>query len=126
MAAILIIDDEPAIRGILRLQLEKAGHQVLEAVDGQDGLEQAQSKPVDLIFLDVMIPKMDGWHLCKEVKGHPKTKHIPVVMLTSCTQKIEELRAWESGADEFLAKPWMPAQVTDVLSRLLTSQRKSA
>lgn len=123
MAKILIIDDELAIRGMLKFQLEKTNHIVIEAADGQEGLAQLQSQLPDLVFLDVMIPKMDGWQLCREIKSNSNTKNIPVVMLTSRNQKIEELRSWESGADEYLTKPWTADQVLEVTSRLLAAPK---
>jgi CheY-like chemotaxis protein len=119
MARILIIDDEPAIRGLLGLQLGNAGHTIIEAAHGIEGLAMAEEQAPDLIFLDGMIPKIDGWQVCKRLKGNAKTNHIPVVMLTTCNEKIEEMRGWESGVNEYLTKPWLPAQVLEVTTRLL-------
>lgn len=122
MSKILIIDDEPAIRSLLRLQLEKAGHTVLEAADGVEGLLMVKNDAPDLVFLDVMIPKMDGWQVCREIK---KLRSVPVVMLTTLTQKIEEMRGWESGADEYVGKPWTGEQLRDVLGKFLKAGKPS-
>jgi DNA-binding response OmpR family regulator len=117
LAKILIIDDEPAIRGLLRLQLEKAGYSVIEAADGIEGLLTVKTETPDLIFLDVMIPKMDGWQVCQEIKK--KYSQIPVIMLTTLTQTIEEMRGWESGADEYVGKPWSVDQVLEIVAKFL-------
>ena len=119
MAKILIIDDDPANRDILKVRLEIAGHQVLEATNGEEALPLSASSHPDLIFLDVMMPKLDGWQVCRLLKADPKTKDIPVVMLTACFQEIDQLRGYESGADEYLAKPWDPNQISTVLEKLL-------
>ena len=116
MGKILIIDDEPAIQGLLKLQLEKAGHEVLIAADGAEGLANAKKNNPDLIFLDVMIPKMDGWQVCREIK---KSSQTPIVMLTTRTQKIEEMRGWEVGADDYVGKPWSPEKLKEILDRFL-------
>lgn len=96
--------------------MEKAGHSVLEASDGMEGISVALSEHPNLIFLDVMIPKKDGWQVCREIK---KTVDIPIIMITTCTQKIEEMRGWESGADDYIGKPWVPADLAQAVERAL-------
>src|SRR5579871_4270030 len=102
MSKILIIDDDPNNREILRVRLEQAGHDVSDAPNGEEGLRVSETFMPDLILLDVMMPKVDGLQVCREIKGNPKTEKIPVVMLTALDQQIDKLRGWESGADEYL------------------------
>ena len=126
MSKILIIDDEAAVRGILKFQLEKAGHEVLEGADGDEALRLARTSKPDLLFLDGVLPKKDGWRVCRDLKSDPATKAMPIVLLTSSTQNVDELRGWESGADEYLTKPWDPAQLHDTVKRFLGSAPKPA
>src|SRR5665213_3675996 len=108
MSKILIVDDNLANREILRMRLERLGHEVLEAEDGEAGVLLANTESPELIFLDVMMPKKDGWQACRDLKQDVKTRAIPVVMLTALQQTAEELRRNGSGADDFLTKPWAP------------------
>lgn len=105
MARILVVDDDAVNRDILKTRLEAAGYEVTEAGNGEEGIGLAQKLPPDLIILDVMMPKVDGLLACRILKSDEKTKGIPIVMLTARSQQLEELRGWESGADEYLTKP---------------------
>ncbi len=117
MSKILVIDDDPSNREILRARLEKAGHEVTEASNGEEGIKLSEEFAPHLVFLDIMMPKVDGLQVCRQIKSNPKTEKIPVIMLTACDQKIDKLRGWESGADEYLAKPWDPDQLLEVLAK---------
>jgi DNA-binding response OmpR family regulator len=117
VSKILLIDDDPNNREILSTRLELAGHQVTQAANGEEGLRLSESIAPDLVFLDVMMPKVDGWHVCREIKNNPKTKTVPVVMLTACDQKIDQLRGWESGVDDYMAKPWDPAKLMELVDK---------
>lgn len=105
MKNILVVDDDLENRDILRTRLELSGYQVAEASNGVEGVAAAQNNPPDLIILDAMMPKMDGWKVCRTLKSASQTKQIPIIMLTARSQQIEELQGWESGADEYLMKP---------------------
>jgi DNA-binding response OmpR family regulator len=118
MAKILLIEDDPHALEMLRFRLTKAGHTVSQAQDGDEGLLKALHKP-DLIFLDVRLPKIDGWELCKTLKNEPRTRHIPIVMLTGCSQPVQEAYGKFCGADAYLTKPWDPKQLMDVVHQLL-------
>jgi DNA-binding response OmpR family regulator len=124
MATILLIEDDPHALEMLRFRFKKAGYEVIEAADGDKGLLQALHKP-DLIFLDVRIPKIDGWELCKLLKNEPRTKHIPIVMLTGCSQPIQAEYGKICGADAYLTKPWDPKELMEVTRRLLSRKTKS-
>ena len=117
MSKILVIDDDASNREILRVRLESAGHAVVEASNGEEGLRLVETALPDLVFLDVMMPRLDGWQVCRQIKADPKTRAIPIVMLTACDQKIDQLRGWESGADEYMAKPWDPARLLELLEK---------
>ena len=117
MANILVIDDDANNREILRARLEKAGHRVTEASHGEEGLRLVDAEMPNMVFLDVMMPKVDGWSVCRQIKSNPKTKGIPVVMLTALSQQIDQLRGWESGADEYLSKPWDPIQLIALVNK---------
>jgi DNA-binding response OmpR family regulator len=121
MAKVLVVDDEEGIRVLCRVNLELEGYDVIEAADGPTALESARSKRPDLIFLDVMLPRMDGWDVLTELKADPHTAHIPVVMLTARTSEEDQLRAWGGGVMEYLAKPFNPRRLVDWAERALIS-----
>ncbi|MGY0394261.1 MULTISPECIES: response regulator transcription factor [unclassified Fusobacterium] len=103
MNRILIIDDEEQIRNILRIYLVKEGYEVTEAEDGEEGLKVFYEKPFDLILLDVMLPKKDGWSILREIKKYTKT---PVIMLTARDEIEDEIFGFEIGADDYITKPF--------------------
>jgi DNA-binding response OmpR family regulator len=124
MSRILLIEDDPNALEMLRFRFKKAGYEVSEALDGDEGLMKALRKP-DLIFLDIRIPKIDGWELCKMLKNEPRTRDIPVVMLTGCAQPVQEAYGKVCGADAYLTKPWNPKELMATTRRLLTPKKES-
>ena len=120
MSKILVIDDDPSNREILRARLEKAGHEVTEAPNGEEGIKLSLEVIPQLVFLDVMMPKVDGLQVCRQLKSNPKTEKIPVILLTACDQNIDQLRGWESGADEYIAKPWNPDALLQLVAKWCT------
>ena len=118
MARILLIEDDPNALEMLRFRFQKAGYEIIEAHDGDTGLLQALHLP-DLIVLDVRIPKMDGWALCKLLKTETRTQKIPIIMLTGCSQSIQEEYGKLCGADAYLTKPWDPKELMETTQRLL-------
>lgn len=118
---ILIVDDEPHIVELVRVCLEDPGFELLEARDGEAGLAMARQLQPDLILLDVMMPRMDGFEVCRALKEDPRTKGIPVVMLTAKGLEPDRLRGRESGADGYMSKPFSPmklhAEVRERLAR---------
>lgn len=103
---ILIVDDESRMRKLLRDFLEREGYQILEASDGIEAMDMFYAdKNIDLIILDVMMPRMDGWQVCKEVREHSK---VPIMMLTARAEEQNELKGFELGVDEYVAKPFSP------------------
>lgn len=103
MKKILIVDDEEQIRNILRLYLVKEGFEVTEAEDGEEALRLFYEKPFDLIILDVMLPKKDGWSVLREIKKYTSTS---VIMLTARADIEDEVFGFEMGADDYIVKPF--------------------
>ena len=124
MAKILVVDDDVINRDILKTRLEAAGYEVAEAANGEEGINLAQKLPPDLIILDVMMPKVDGLLACRILKANEKTKGIPIVMLTARSQQLEELRGWESGADEYLTKPCDHQRLLEVVAQFLAGAKE--
>jgi diguanylate cyclase (GGDEF)-like protein len=105
-ARILIAEDERNLRQVLALQLNAAGYEVIEAVDGQAALEQAHSASPDLILLDVMMPRMDGYEVCRRIRAAFTTRHIPIIMLTARGEDDARITGLEGGANDYIIKPW--------------------
>jgi two-component system cell cycle response regulator len=117
---ILIVDDVPSSRLIARANLSMAYYDVLEAASGEEALEIARAEEPDLILLDVMMPGIDGFETCRRLKASVETAHIPVVMLSSLDNRADRMRGLESGADDFLTKPF---EQTALLSRVSSLTR---
>jgi len=103
---ILVVDDEPPIREILKFQLENAGFDVACAEDGAEGLQMAEEAPPDLVLLDLMIPQMDGYEVCRRLKSGYATRHVPVIILTARGEIDEKLKGLENGANDYVTKPF--------------------
>ena len=108
---ILVVDDEEVIRRFLRIYLTKWGYEVKEASDGEQVLEQLGCEGFDLLILDILMPNKDGWQVLKEVKSNPKTKDIPVIVLTAKTEDSDMFKGYELGASYYLTKPFTKAQL---------------
>jgi DNA-binding response OmpR family regulator len=121
---ILVVDDQPDIRLMCRVNLQLEGYEVLEAPDGDAGLEMVRSEKPDLILLDVMMPGLDGWQFMEALKADATTASIPVVMLTARVQREDEIRGWLSGAAEYLPKPFNPSLLTEVVHRTLLNENE--
>ncbi len=118
MARILIVDDEEKIRFVVREYAEFSGHEVLEAADGSEALEICKKEKVDIIILDIMMPKVDGFTTCKEIRKFCST---PVIMLSARGEEYDKLFGFELGVDDYIVKPFSPkelmARVSAVLAR---------
>jgi DNA-binding response OmpR family regulator len=103
---ILVVDDEIDLVETLRFPLELEGYNVLVSHDGEDALNQARKEKPDLILLDLMLPKLDGYKVCRLLKFDERYKHIPILMLTAKTQEKDKILGKETGADEYITKPF--------------------
>jgi len=103
---ILVVDDEVDLVETLRFPLEIEGFDVLVSYNGEDALNKARKENPDLILLDLMLPKLDGYKVCRLLKFDERYKHIPILMLTAKTQQKDKLMGQETGADEYITKPF--------------------
>ena len=116
---ILIVDDEPNIVETVKYNLEKSGFRTLTAHDGKLALELAQREQPDLITLDVMLPEKDGWEVCRLLRQDPRTRAIPVIMLTVKGDESDKVIGLEMGADDYLTKPFSPKELVARVKAIL-------
>jgi two-component system phosphate regulon response regulator PhoB len=116
---VLVCDNEEALRALVAATLEGAGYELVEARDGEQALAQARAVHPDLILLDMMMPVHTGLEVLAELRADPELADTPVVMLTARVQLTDREAALEAGADRFLAKPFSPLQLADVVAELL-------
>ena len=125
MPKILIVDDEQKIREVIREYSEFNGYEVEEAADGMEAVSLCRLNDYDLIIMDIMMPKLDGYSACKEIK---KTKNIPVIMLSARGEEYDKLFGFELGIDDYVVKPFSPkelmARVNAVLARSCAKQEE--
>jgi two-component system alkaline phosphatase synthesis response regulator PhoP len=107
---VLVVDDERDIVDLLRYNLSKEGYDVIAAYNGKEALEKAASRP-DLVILDVMMPVLDGFEVCKRLKSDPLTSQIPLVFLTASSSEVDEVLGLELGADDYIQKPISPRKL---------------
>lgn len=119
MANILVVEDNPHNLKLAQLVLHKAGHAVLTAENGEEGLQLAHDKQPDLVLMDVQMPGMDGLEVTRRMKTNPSTSHIKVVALTALAMKGDAERILAAGCDAYLAKPYHYQQLMDVVEQAL-------
>ena len=119
MAKVLVIDDEPDVRWLIRMSLERVGHEVLVAEDGLRGVAVAMKQRPEIIVLDLMMPVMDGYAVMAELAKDPRTAAVPVVVLSARAIPEEAERATKAGARRFLEKPFDPDELVAELDSLL-------
>ena len=122
MSKILIVDDEPPIRALMRATLTMAGHQVAEASGGEEALEKIKKSDFDLVVLDIMMPVTDGYEVLERIKAIPSKAHIPVIVVTAKSYESEGImREMTAGAIDHLSKPFDPEDLEIAVSRALTA-----
>jgi CheY-like chemotaxis protein len=116
---ILIVEDDPKSLKLTRDLLKISGYTTIQATDGKQGLELAKAAKPDLILMDIMMPKMDGYAACHGIKADPVTRNIPVVMLTAVGYELNKKLAERMGADGYVTKPFSRQELLDVINPLL-------
>ena len=126
---ILVVDDEIYIVHILDFSLGMEGYEVLTALDGEQALEKARAEKPDLIVLDIMMPKLDGYETCKRLKADPEIKDVPVILLSAKGRNVDQKVGFEVGADDYITKPFSPRKLVERINAILgqtSSQRMQA
>jgi two-component system phosphate regulon response regulator PhoB len=122
-ATILVVEDEAPLVTLLRYNLEREGFAVLEAQDGDEALNQAREQKPDLVLLDWMLPLVSGIEICRQLRRHPETRAIPIVMLTARGEEGDKLRGLDSGADDYVTKPFSPSELIARIRAVLRRTR---
>jgi DNA-binding response OmpR family regulator len=118
---VLVVDDEPDVLLLCRVNLEFEGYEVIEASDGEEGMRLLREERPDVVLLDVMMPRKDGWQVLEEIKADEDFKDTPVVMLTAKVQDQDQIRGWSHGAAEYITKPFSPLSLSQVLQDVLAT-----
>jgi len=118
---ILVVDDQKHIVRLVQITLEKAGYEVVTAYDGVEALEQVEKENPDMIVLDVMMPRMDGFEVLSRLQADPRHQHIPVIMLTAKAQDADIFKGWQSGVSSYLVKPFNPRELLTFVQRIFQS-----
>ena len=119
---VLIVDDEPDIVETIKFNLELANIECIEAYDGEEALSKARQENPDLIILDIMLPKMNGYKVARLLKFDESYKHIPIIMLTARAQKTDIKVGEETGADEYVTKPFSIDMLEDLVKKYLNKK----
>ncbi|HYX76828.1 MAG TPA: response regulator transcription factor [Gaiellaceae bacterium] len=120
---VLLVEDDPSIREVATLGLEQAGLRVTAVGDGRAGLDRFRAGGVDLVVLDVMLPDVSGTEICRAVKGDPRTKNVPVMMLTAKGEEVDKVVGFELGADDYVTKPF---ELPELVARVKAVLRRAA
>jgi len=112
-AKVLVVDDEEYIQPILNFSFGAEGYDVVTASDGEEGVSKAKDEKPDVIVMDIMMPKMDGYEACKQIKTDPQTKDIPVILLTAKGRDADRKLGSEVGADDYVVKPFSPGRLIE-------------
>ncbi|NLJ36667.1 MAG: response regulator [candidate division WS1 bacterium] len=118
---ILVVDDERHIVRLVEVNLARAGYEVVTAYDGVEALEKVEQEVPDMVVLDVMMPRMDGFEVLKNLQADAKYKDIPVIMLTAKAQDADIFKGWQSGVSSYLTKPFNPKELLVFVQRIFQS-----
>lgn len=116
---ILIVDDSPTEMRLVREALQKGGYRILTAVDGEEALEKAADENPSLIVLDVVLPKKNGFQVCRQLKTAPTTKDIKIIMVTSKSQDTDRFWGLKQGADAYMTKPFKEEELLGNIKKLI-------
>ena len=122
---VLLVEDDPSIREVAAIGLKGAGFRVTTSGDGRDGLMRARRDPFDVVLLDVMLPGIDGFEVCRRIRANADTSAVPIIMLTAKADEVDRVVGLELGADDYLVKPFSPKElVARVRAVLRRTQRR--
>ncbi len=122
-STILVVDDEAEICDLVRYNLTREGYRVLVEQDGEAGLDRIFKSPPDLVVLDLLLPKLSGLEVLRAVRGEPRTRSLPVLVLTARSTEMDKLLGFERGADDYLTKPFSPKELTARVAAILRRTR---
>lgn len=122
MKQVLVVDDQPHIVRLIQVNLEKEGFTVITAADGEEGMKQARDSRPDLVILDVIMPKKDGFKMLREMKADTSLKETPVIMLTVKAQNADIVEGYREGAELYLPKPFHPKELVSLVKRVLGTE----
>ena len=117
---ILVVDDEPTIVRLMEFILARQGHEMIVAVNGEEALQKIAAHQPDLVLLDIMMPRIDGYEVAQRVRADPKTASLPIIMLSAKAQDEDIRRGVEVGVDEYVTKPFTPDHLVQVVSEYLS------
>ncbi|MDI2589349.1 response regulator transcription factor [Psychrobacillus sp. NEAU-3TGS] len=123
MTKLLVVDDEEHIRELIKVFLQNEGFSVLGAVDGVDALSKLESEKIDMVIMDIMMPNMDGWELCKEIRMYQED--LPILMLTAKGETTQKVKGFNLGTDDYMVKPFEPAELIVRVKSILKRYRIS-
>ncbi len=118
-ATVLVVDDDPVIQRLLQVNFEMEDYEVLTAGDGEEGLEMARAEHPDIVLLDIMMPKMNGLEVCAALKADAATKKIPIILLSAKAQAADLQAGQDTGADDYVTKPFDPLELLEKVSGIL-------
>lgn len=116
---ILVVDDEIVFVEAIRRILTKRGYEVIAACNGKEALEKVRNENPDLMILDIVMPEINGYEVCKELRQDPLYKHLPIIMLTVKQEKEDKIKGMELGSDEYMAKPFHPKELLLRIKKVL-------
>jgi len=119
MKKVLIADDYPKVVELLRVTLEGEDREIIYASNGKETLKKTRAENPDLVLLDVVMPNMDGFEVCRQLRKDPQTKEIPIIMLTAKGQKVDKEKGREVGANEYITKPFSPSALLIKIEEIL-------
>jgi DNA-binding response OmpR family regulator len=119
---ILVIEDDPAISRLVDYTLRHEGYEVVTAVNGLEGIRKAHQETPDLVILDVMLPGMDGFEICHQLRSKPDTAQLPILMFSAKAQEADKKTGLKVGADDYLPKPTAPAEIVSRVAKLLAKK----
>src|SRR5437867_2773809 len=123
LGRVLLVEDEPDVAELIDYNLAREGYEVLQVANGADALRQAREARPDLVLLDLMIPQLNGWEVCRRLKQDPATRAIPVIMVTARAEEGDKVLGFEMGADDYVTKPFA---IRELIARARAVLRRSA